>query len=304
MKIYSGFWIRFIASIIDSVILVIPNLFLIILDFHIACFILNWLYFSLYESSSHQGTIGKRILKIKVVDINGKKISFLKATARYLCKFISAAIFLAGYIMAAFTRKKQSFHDMITDTVVIKKNSTIEEKPNNAINGMKEEKPLILKFMSVFFIIVGIFPLLSMSTTYFLMLYDIPQQYNELYQAFFRTIPIALLLLCASIITGIGLMKQKKWAWWLASFLLSYFLISSTKVILDLPTGINENFTLFPYLALLLILLCNMFNPKVMRKFKLPDFSEKILFLMPLFFILLSFLAHKGIEFFSNILLS
>jgi len=60
-------------------------------------------------------------LGIIVTDINGEKISFKKASARYLLKFLSASILFIGFIIAAFTSKKQALHDIIAETLVIKK---------------------------------------------------------------------------------------------------------------------------------------------------------------------------------------
>ncbi len=60
---------------------------------------------------------------LKVTDMNGWKISFLRALGRNLAKFISAIILMIGYFMAGFTAKKQALHDMIARTLVI------QEKP-------------------------------------------------------------------------------------------------------------------------------------------------------------------------------
>jgi uncharacterized RDD family membrane protein YckC len=83
-------------------------------------FILNWLYFSLLESSPKQATVGKLALGIVVTDLKGNKISFARASARYWSKFVSTAIIGIGFIMAGFTSKKQALHDIIAETLVIK----------------------------------------------------------------------------------------------------------------------------------------------------------------------------------------
>ena len=82
---------------------------------------LSWLYFTLFEASAKQATLGKMALGIIVTDMNGKRISFARANGRYWSKFISAIILLIGYIMAAFTKRKQALHDMIADTLVVRK---------------------------------------------------------------------------------------------------------------------------------------------------------------------------------------
>ena len=58
------------------------------------------------------------MFKLKVVDINDKKISFGKATARYFAKFLSAAIFGIGFLMIAFSKYHQGLHDMTAGTFV------------------------------------------------------------------------------------------------------------------------------------------------------------------------------------------
>jgi uncharacterized RDD family membrane protein YckC len=77
-----------------------------------------WLYSSIMESSAKQGTLGKIATGIAVTGSRGERISFLRATVRYLCKTI-LSLCGAGYIIAAFTKKKQALHDMIVDSVVI-----------------------------------------------------------------------------------------------------------------------------------------------------------------------------------------
>jgi uncharacterized RDD family membrane protein YckC len=82
---------------------------------------LGWLYFALMESSSKQGTLGKIALGIKVTDLSGNAISFGRATARHFGKILSTIILLAGYLMVAFTAKKQGLHDMIAGCLVVNK---------------------------------------------------------------------------------------------------------------------------------------------------------------------------------------
>ena len=63
-------------------------------------------------------------LGIKVTDLEGNRISFGRALGRNLAKIISVLTFYIGYIMAAFTAKKQALQDMIAGTLVVKKGST------------------------------------------------------------------------------------------------------------------------------------------------------------------------------------
>ncbi len=84
----------------------------------ISMLIIAPLYYSLCESSKHQATIGKKILKLKVTDTQGNRISFPKALARYFAKYLSG-IFYIGYIIIFFTEKKQCLHDLITNCLVL-----------------------------------------------------------------------------------------------------------------------------------------------------------------------------------------
>lgn len=128
---YAGFWRRFVASIVDSILLTtIYNLLSWLvwpeswkgnqIFLFATTTIFNWLYYSILESSAKQGTLGKVVLGLKVVDYNNQRISFARATGRCFSKFISAIILMIGFIMVAFTAKKQGLHDMIAGTLVIK----------------------------------------------------------------------------------------------------------------------------------------------------------------------------------------
>lgn len=76
-------------------------------------------YFVILESSEDQGTIGKQVTHLRVVDENGARISIKRAIGRYFGKFISS-ILAIGYIMAAFTDKKQALHDKMANCYVVR----------------------------------------------------------------------------------------------------------------------------------------------------------------------------------------
>jgi uncharacterized RDD family membrane protein YckC len=82
---------------------------------------ISFLYFAILESSKTQGSVGKMALSIKVTDMDGERISFGKACLRTVGKYVSGMILCIGYLMAAFTEKKQALHDMIASTLVVKK---------------------------------------------------------------------------------------------------------------------------------------------------------------------------------------
>jgi len=89
--------------------------------FYGGIFFIAWLYFALLESSKWQATLGKKVLKIQVVDLEGHRIGFWRASSRYFCKFVSRIIFCIGFLMIPFTKKKQALHDKLASTLIIQK---------------------------------------------------------------------------------------------------------------------------------------------------------------------------------------
>ena len=82
----------------------------------------TWLYFALMESSARQATIGKIALGLYVTDLQGRRLSFGRATGRFFAKIITGLVpFFIGYIMAGFTARKQALHDMIAGCLVLKR---------------------------------------------------------------------------------------------------------------------------------------------------------------------------------------
>lgn len=91
------------------------------LVFTVVFFAAYFAYFSIMESSSRQATLGKMAMGIVVTDSNGRRISLGRALGRNLGKIISGIILYIGYIMIAFTAKKQGLHDIMANCVVVKK---------------------------------------------------------------------------------------------------------------------------------------------------------------------------------------
>jgi len=154
---YAGFWVRFLAFLIDSavmgigfVLILIPLIFLtglggIIGEIHpnedmndIGIFMLfgllflaatvsllwTWLYHALMESSEWQSTVGKRLLGLVVTDMAGQRVSFGRATGRHFAKIVTNMVpAFIGYIMAGFTERKQALHDMLAGCLVLRRNN-------------------------------------------------------------------------------------------------------------------------------------------------------------------------------------
>jgi uncharacterized RDD family membrane protein YckC len=142
---YAGFWLRLAAYVLDSLLLGLtagvavfmplmsrgaisadnpwevytgttPQFFAL----RLLILMIQWVYFALLESSPWQASLGKRMLGLKVTDLEGRRISFGRASARYFCTLLSGFILMAGFIMIAFTQKKQALHDILTGCLVIK----------------------------------------------------------------------------------------------------------------------------------------------------------------------------------------
>ena len=69
----------------------------------------SWLYFAAFESSRWQATPGKKVLGLRVTDLEGRRLSFIRASGRYFGKIISWLLLGVGFVLAGFTEKKQSF---------------------------------------------------------------------------------------------------------------------------------------------------------------------------------------------------
>jgi uncharacterized RDD family membrane protein YckC len=78
-----------------------------------------WLYSALLESSSLQGTIGKIALKLMVCDKDGRRISFLRASLRFIGKIVSALPLFIGFFLIALTERKQGLDDFLAGTQVL-----------------------------------------------------------------------------------------------------------------------------------------------------------------------------------------
>lgn len=154
---YAGFWKRFVAYLIDSVVLGVASALVLIpilvaiglgvfsmnnVDSYndsetavgfllamlagyvlliVGVMVASWLYFAFMESSGLQGTLGKMAVSIKVTDMNGNRVTFGRATGRYFAKFISSFTLGIGFMMAGFTQQKQALHDIIAECLVIDK---------------------------------------------------------------------------------------------------------------------------------------------------------------------------------------
>ena len=143
----AGFWIRFVAAMIDGLILIaaISVIVGIVITFLalsgnwvdadgtvatilsiivavVAIIVIGWLYEALMTSSARGATLGKQAVGVRIVRADGAQLSFGRATARHFLKAMITPMvpFAIGYLLAAFTARKRALHDFMADTFVIK----------------------------------------------------------------------------------------------------------------------------------------------------------------------------------------
>lgn len=148
---YGGFWIRFVAKVIDGIILGVAGVILFVpvllmfgggaawgLGRHgfgdggmfgpamvgvLGISRLIWLalstFYDVYFLSAHGATPGKMATGLRVIRGDGGPISPMLALARHFAEWVSAVIFMIGYIMAGFDLEKRALHDRICETRVI-----------------------------------------------------------------------------------------------------------------------------------------------------------------------------------------
>ncbi|WP_337244523.1 RDD family protein [Luteimonas sp. gir] len=145
--VYAGFWKRVAAYLIDGLIvgvigMVIGGLAIAVLGGIIAVgsdsatgiaivlvqllsnllsIAAGALYYAWFHASASMATPGKMAVGIKVVRTTGERISLLRGIGRYFSTILSALILMIGFLMAAFTQRKQALHDIVCDTLVVDK---------------------------------------------------------------------------------------------------------------------------------------------------------------------------------------
>lgn len=147
--VYAGFWKRYAALFIDSIVVGIAyyavvivvmlagfgtaglsgsgpesmgaGLALVLVVVYLSYPLISGLYYVSLESSSLQATLGKLALGIKVTDANGQRLTRGNALGRWASHLLCYFTVYIGYIMAAFTERKRGLHDMVAGTLVVDK---------------------------------------------------------------------------------------------------------------------------------------------------------------------------------------
>lgn len=138
---YAGFWVRVVASLIDTIlfmIIILPILTLIYgteywtsdsIHFGFWDVMLNYIFpaiavilFWVYKSA----TPGKMALRLKIVDAEtGQAVSVGRLIGRYLGYYIATIPLLIGIIWVGFDKKKQGWHDKLARTVVVRNTQNV-----------------------------------------------------------------------------------------------------------------------------------------------------------------------------------
>ena len=139
--LYATFWERFASSFLDGLIcgaVTQPLIWIVtfllregglpqqqaqlaITGFNLAigqC--IGWLYFALMASSPKQATVGMMAMKLVVTDLQGRPITFARATGRHFAASISGFTCFIGYLMMLWTERRQTLHDIIAGTLIVK----------------------------------------------------------------------------------------------------------------------------------------------------------------------------------------
>jgi uncharacterized RDD family membrane protein YckC len=135
---YGGFWIRLLATLIDSMLVFLPLGLILDSVFGVRAFVtpiqdsnqadltmqvlISGLVYVPFWLSSWQGTPGKRLCGLAIIDRNGRPLTLGRAIGRYACLLL-ASLSVIGLILPVFMRRKVGLHDLLAGTLVVKRNA-------------------------------------------------------------------------------------------------------------------------------------------------------------------------------------
>ena len=125
-RVLAGFFLRLVAFVIDLVLVgsltaILTPLFTdqAILK-NLLSILIYLAYFVLTTGLTKGQTLGKMILGLKVVRVDGKELNWADVFFREACCRLILKMVLPLYLLAGVTDKKQHLGDLICDTMVIK----------------------------------------------------------------------------------------------------------------------------------------------------------------------------------------
>ncbi|CBA17088.1 RDD family protein [Xanthomonas albilineans] len=127
------------------------------------CLIFSWpllgaIYFGICHRFTRQATLGKMAVGIKVVRSDGSYITFARSIGRYFGFLLSSMTIGIGFLIAAFTRRKQALHDMLCDTLVVDK-WAYTDHPERQRHNLGA---VIIVILALIGILIVVMPLLMM----------------------------------------------------------------------------------------------------------------------------------------------
>jgi uncharacterized RDD family membrane protein YckC len=124
-----GFWIRFLATWIDCLIVYsfLKGIFYILLYSAIYfyfpfefCFFILGMFYSIVCIAFTGQTIGKHLLGIFVYNRNGSRLSFIKSALREsVFKILSGVVLFLGFLWIGFSKNKKGWHDYLSHSMVV-----------------------------------------------------------------------------------------------------------------------------------------------------------------------------------------
>ena len=119
----AGFWQRVGAVILDGIVLAIPSAILVIAlkgAGYAVAMLLSIAYFTYFEGGATGQTLGKRMMGIRVVSLDGSgSIGYVRAFARWIGRYVSTLIIYIGYLWMLWDKEKQCWHDKLASDVVV-----------------------------------------------------------------------------------------------------------------------------------------------------------------------------------------
>lgn len=133
LELYAGFFRRLFSFLLDALIgMALANIIvdgiLVILGIEVSLVIhgllrtlITLIYFTVSTYFNDGQTIGKMVFNLRVVSLDGKKLSISQVLVReFFGRFIHTyGVLFVLYILTAFTERKQNLSDLLADTSVI-----------------------------------------------------------------------------------------------------------------------------------------------------------------------------------------
>jgi len=98
-------------------------------------------YFVFFEASRKAATPGKRLMGFHVAARKPRRAGVFRLVLRNLFKWLSALPFMAGFLLAAITPRRQALHDVLTGCVMLKGRAAGPSPPSTPPPGPENRTP-------------------------------------------------------------------------------------------------------------------------------------------------------------------